>query len=122
MPQVDIRCSQCMSNDYELVNEKTGLVVCRYCRNQWIVPELIQNSAADRFFEEQAERARTIHDNSAETNKQIMDVYSKMPSPKSVFTLAKVIITVIVIVTIISIIVFALMFFNVSNMMVHFFD
>lgn len=121
MPQSDISCPKCKSGDYELVNEKTGVVACRYCRHQWVVPELAQKSVADKFFEEQSRRASIIQDNAAETNKQIMDIYEKMPSPKSVFTLSKVIITITIVATIIIFIVFAFMFFNVSSMMSSFF-
>ena len=78
MPQVTVSCSQCGSGEYRLVSAKTGEVVCVYCRNQWIVPELIQKTETEKFLEEQAKQPRVIHDNTTETDKQLMDMMSGM--------------------------------------------
>ncbi|MCL1847328.1 MAG: hypothetical protein FWF91_05115 [Coriobacteriia bacterium] len=78
MPQIDIHCSQCRSGEYELLDAKTGEVVCRFCRNKWIVPELIQKSETEKFLEEQAKQPRVIYDNTTETDKQLMDLFGKM--------------------------------------------
>jgi len=42
MPQIEIDCPKCKSGEYRLTNERTGEVMCPYCRNQWLVPELAQ--------------------------------------------------------------------------------
>jgi len=46
MPQVYIECSRCKSTDYRVINERTGEVMCSYCRNKWIVRALAQGSSA----------------------------------------------------------------------------
>lgn len=78
MATVDVQCSQCGSGEYQLLDAKTGEVVCRYCRNKWIVPELVVKSETEKFLEEQAKQPRIIQDNSTETDKQLMEIVSSL--------------------------------------------
>jgi uncharacterized Zn finger protein (UPF0148 family) len=78
MTAIEISCSQCGSNEYRLVNARTGEVVCQYCRNQWIVPELVQKSETEKFLEQQAQQPRVIYDNTTETDKQLMGMITSL--------------------------------------------
>jgi DNA-directed RNA polymerase subunit RPC12/RpoP len=44
MSQVDVECVQCGSNEYRIVDERIGEVMCPYCRNKWIVPAIAQRT------------------------------------------------------------------------------
>ena len=107
MPQVDVRCSQCRSGEYELLDDRTGEVICRYCRNKWVVPELIHKTETEKFLEEQAKRPRIVMDNSTETDKQLMDMFGKvlnfnpMRSFSNIFRIAITVIVIIVILMIV---------------------
>lgn len=71
-----IECSQCGSHDYQLLDVKTGEVMCPFCRNRWIVPSLIQKTETEKFLELQAQQPRVIMDNTSETDEKIMDMLS----------------------------------------------
>ncbi|MDR2491878.1 MAG: hypothetical protein LBD25_00200 [Coriobacteriales bacterium] len=76
MPAVEVTCSQCGSSEYRLADAKTGEVFCVYCRNKWIVPELVQLSETEKFLEAQAKRPQVVYDNTSETDRQLMDIVS----------------------------------------------
>ncbi|MDR0346764.1 MAG: hypothetical protein LBH56_00085 [Coriobacteriales bacterium] len=76
MAAIEVSCSQCGSGEYRLVDERTGEVVCQYCRNQWVVPELARKSETEKFLEQQAQQPRVIYDNTAETDRQLMGAVS----------------------------------------------
>jgi uncharacterized Zn finger protein (UPF0148 family) len=76
MTAIEISCSQCGSGEYRLVDARTGEVTCLYCRNQWIVPELIQKTETEKYLVEQAKQPRVTYDNTSETDKQLMSVLS----------------------------------------------
>ncbi|MDR1082439.1 MAG: hypothetical protein LBL27_01045 [Coriobacteriales bacterium] len=76
MAGIEVSCSQCGAGEYRLLDARTGEVACLYCRNQWIIPELVQKSETEKYLEEQAKQPRVTHDNTTETDKQLMDVVS----------------------------------------------
>ena len=53
MTNVHIECSQCGSDDYKLMDPKTGEVQCPFCRKRWIVVELIQKTETEKLLTEQ---------------------------------------------------------------------
>ena len=75
MTKVDIECVQCGSNEYQLLDPKTGEVLCPYCRNRWIVLELVRKTETEKFLAEQAKQPRVIMDNTTETDKKLMDMF-----------------------------------------------
>jgi uncharacterized Zn finger protein (UPF0148 family) len=77
---IEVSCSQCGSGEYRLVNAQTGEVVCEYCRNQWVVPELAQKSETEKFLERQAQQPRVVRDNTTETDKQLMNAIGGLAS------------------------------------------
>jgi hypothetical protein len=80
MASIEVSCSQCGSGEYRVVNTQTGEVVCTYCRNQWIVPELAQKSETEKFLEQQAKQPRIIRDNTTETDQQLMSAIGGLAS------------------------------------------
>ncbi|MCL2756480.1 MAG: hypothetical protein FWD43_00135 [Coriobacteriia bacterium] len=76
MAMIDIKCAQCGSGEYRLLDPKTGEVVCPFCRNQWIVPALIQKTATEKFLEEQAKQPRVTVVSSNETDDQLLKMLS----------------------------------------------
>lgn len=72
MTSVEIECSQCGSGEYRLLDARTGEVACPYCRNRWIVPELIYKNETEKFLAEQAKRPKVIVNNTTETDRQLM--------------------------------------------------
>jgi uncharacterized Zn finger protein (UPF0148 family) len=78
MSAIEVSCSQCGSGEYRLADERTGEVVCEYCRNRWIVPALIKKSETEKFLEQQSQQPRVIRDNTSETDKQLMGMVSSL--------------------------------------------
>jgi uncharacterized Zn finger protein (UPF0148 family) len=83
MAAIEISCLQCGSNEYRVVDERTGEVACQYCRSQWIVPELARKSETEKFMEQQAQQPRVTYDNTTETDKQLMEVITSVASVAS---------------------------------------
>jgi uncharacterized Zn finger protein (UPF0148 family) len=102
---IEVSCSQCGAGEYQLVDSRTGEVVCHYCRNQWIVPELAQKSETEKFLEEQAKQPRIIQDNSTETDRRLIGMLGSMASGTLLAGLRRIgrtiLITVILIVALI---------------------
>ncbi|MDR1796472.1 MAG: hypothetical protein LBR44_03360 [Clostridiales Family XIII bacterium] len=73
---IDIKCDQCGADEYQLLDPKTGEVRCAYCRNRWIVPELIVKTETEKFLEEQSKRPVVVQDNSTETDQELMRMVS----------------------------------------------
>jgi uncharacterized Zn finger protein (UPF0148 family) len=80
---IEISCSQCGSNEYRLIDERTGEIACQYCRSQWIVPELARKSETEKFLEQQAQQPRVTYDNTTETDKQLMEMVTSVASVAS---------------------------------------
>jgi len=78
MEAFEIGCRRCGSEDFELLDAKTGEMLCKYCRNRWIEPALIQKTDTEKFLAEQAKQPKVVIDNTTETDKQIMDMFSKV--------------------------------------------
>jgi uncharacterized Zn finger protein (UPF0148 family) len=76
MTAIEVSCSQCGAEEYRLVDARTGEVICPYCRNRWIVPELIQKTETEKYLVEQAKQPQVMRDNTSETDKQLMNVVS----------------------------------------------
>ncbi|MDR0349984.1 MAG: hypothetical protein LBH64_00330 [Coriobacteriales bacterium] len=76
MTAIEVSCSRCGGEEYRLIDASTGEVVCLYCRNRWIIPELIQKTETEKYLVEQAKQPRITYDNTTETDKQLMDVVS----------------------------------------------
>ena len=74
---IETGCKKCGSEDYQLLDARTGEVLCSYCRNRWVEPLFIQKTETERFLEEQAKRPQVILDNTTETDQQLMDMVSK---------------------------------------------
>ena len=74
MTKTEIRCTKCGSLEYKLLDAKTGEVVCRYCRNQWIEQALRRMSETEKFLEEQAKQPRVTYDNTTETDEKLMNM------------------------------------------------
>jgi len=72
----EIRCEQCGADDYRLLDETTGEVMCSFCRNRWIVPELAKKTETEKFLEQQAKQPRVIRDNTSDTDEQLMRMIS----------------------------------------------
>lgn len=73
-PITPIECSECGSHAYQLLDEKTGEVICLYCRSKWIVPSLIQKTETEKFLELQTQQPKLVVDNTTETDKKLMDM------------------------------------------------
>jgi uncharacterized Zn finger protein (UPF0148 family) len=101
MSAIEVSCSQCGSGEYQLVNARTGEVSCRYCRNQWIVPELAQKTETEKFLERQAQQPRVTYDNSSETDKQLMGMITSMATGHFTAALKRMVKTVLVIIGIV---------------------
>jgi uncharacterized Zn finger protein (UPF0148 family) len=80
MPKIEITCSRCGAGEYQLLDTRTGEVICHYCRSQWIVPELQQKSQTEKFLEEQAKQPRIIRDNTTETDQKLMEMVTGLVS------------------------------------------
>ncbi|MCL1797569.1 MAG: hypothetical protein FWG24_04580 [Eggerthellaceae bacterium] len=80
MSQTDIKCPRCGAGQYNLTDSKTGEVICQFCRNKWIVQELIEKTATEKFLEEAAKQPKIMVDNTTETDKQLMDMIGKIAS------------------------------------------
>ncbi|MDR1013412.1 MAG: hypothetical protein LBL86_00290 [Coriobacteriales bacterium] len=78
MTAIEVSCSQCGANEYRLVDERTGEVACQYCRSQWVVPELARKTETEKFLEQQAQQPRVIHDNTTETDRQLMGMIASL--------------------------------------------
>jgi uncharacterized Zn finger protein (UPF0148 family) len=90
MATVEVQCSQCGSGEYQLLDAKTGEVICRYCRNKWVVPELVVKSETEKFLEQQAKQPRVIQDNSTETDRQLMEMVSGLARSSGLNPLAAI--------------------------------
>jgi len=77
MQAIELGCKKCGSEDFELLDAKTGEVLCNYCRNRWIEPSLIRQTETEKFLAEQAKRPQVVVDNTTETDKQLMDMITK---------------------------------------------
>ena len=77
MASIETGCTRCGAEEYELLDSRTGEVRCKFCRNRWIIPSLIQKTETEKFLEEQAKRPQVTMDNTTETDKQLMDMVSK---------------------------------------------
>jgi uncharacterized Zn finger protein (UPF0148 family) len=73
---IEVTCSQCGAGEYQVVDVRTGEVMCKYCRNKWIVPALAHKTETEKYLAEQAKRPRVLYDNTPETEKQMMTVVS----------------------------------------------
>ncbi|MCL2530279.1 MAG: hypothetical protein FWE41_08160 [Coriobacteriia bacterium] len=80
MQAIEIGCKRCGSEEFRLLNVKTGEVICSYCRNRWIEPSLIEQTETEKFLAEQAKRPQVIVDNTSETDKQLMEMVTKAAS------------------------------------------
>jgi len=80
MRAIEIGCKRCGSEEFDLLNAKTGEVRCAYCRNRWVEPSLIQQTETEKFLAEQAKRPQVIVDNTTETDKQLMEMVTKAAS------------------------------------------
>jgi len=106
MEAIELGCKRCGSEDFELLDAKTGEVICRYCRNRWIEPSLIQRTETEKFLAEQAKRPQVVIDNTTETDKQIMDLITKAAGvatggcAQRVIRLVTIVLVVIVIIAI----------------------
>jgi uncharacterized Zn finger protein (UPF0148 family) len=76
MAAIEVSCSQCGSGEYRLIDARTGEVMCLYCRNRWIIPELVQKTETEKYLIEQAKQPRVTYDNTSETDKQLMSAVS----------------------------------------------
>lgn len=117
MTQIDVSCSQCGSGEYQLLDASTGEVVCPYCRNKWIVPELRQKSETERFLEEQAKQPRVIVDNTTETDKQLMDMISRFAFANPLRAVSNFIRRVFFVAVVIIVLVIVLMLLNVFGVL-----
>jgi len=113
MAQVEISCSQCGSNEYQLVNAQTGEVACRFCRNQWIESALIQKSETEKFLEEQAKQPRVIYDNTTETDDKILGIVRDFSSGRPMWRANKILRRVIIIAVIIVVLIVACLLINI---------
>jgi len=109
MSAIEIGCKKCGSEDFNLVDPKTGEMLCSYCRNRWIEPSFIQRTETEKFLAEQANRPQVIIDNTTETDKQLMDIASKAVGVATGGCLRRA--TRIVIVILIAIVIIAVMSF-----------
>ena len=115
MPAIEINCSQCGSEEYRIVDSRTGEVACNYCRNRWIIPELAQKSETEKFLEKQAERPQVIQDNSSETDRQLLNIFSSLFSGQIFAHLSRIARTILFIVAIIAVVIIAVLVFGLLN-------
>ena len=111
MPTSSIECSQCGSHDYNLLSSKTGEVMCPYCRNKWIVPSLIQKTETEKYLELQAQQPKVVIDNTSDTDKQLMDMFSNIFNLGGCLKQATSLVTGVIVLIII--VVAAIVIFNV---------
>ena len=78
MKAIEIGCKKCGSGEFLLLDPKTGDMLCKYCRNRWVEPSLIQRTEAEIFRAEQANRPQVNEDNLIVIDKQQMDKMSKV--------------------------------------------
>jgi len=74
---IEIGCSKCGSEDFQLLDPKTGEMLCKYCRNRWVEPSLIQKTETEI---EPVKHYHVIVDNNAEANRQFNERTSKIAS------------------------------------------
>ncbi|MCL2806751.1 MAG: hypothetical protein FWD27_01090 [Coriobacteriia bacterium] len=101
MEAIQTGCKRCGSEEFELMNPKTGEVICAYCRNRWIETALIQRTETEKFLAEQAKRPQVTVDNSTETDKQLMDLMTKAAGAATggcVNRVAKAVVLIVVVV------------------------
>jgi DNA-directed RNA polymerase subunit RPC12/RpoP len=80
MAGIEIKCGSCGADDYQLLDANTGEVLCSYCRNKWIVPELIHKTETEKFLEEQAKQPRVVQDNTTDTDRALMSSVASLGS------------------------------------------
>jgi len=56
MTTIRIECAQCGSDEYQVLDAQTGLVMCPYCRSQWIVPALVPSAPIPQYVVIQAQQ------------------------------------------------------------------
>jgi len=113
MPQVEVVCSKCGSVEYRVIDAQKGEVMCPYCHNQWIVPELIQKTETEKFLEEQAKQPRIIQDNTTETDDKLMDMVSGLAGTGPMRSLGRVARTILIVAGIIVILLVACLVINI---------
>jgi hypothetical protein len=120
MTAIEISCSQCGAEEYQLLNASTGEVVCLYFRNRWIIPELIQKTETEKYLVEQAKQPRVTYENRTETDEQLMDIVSGLVGASGILhaigraltRFFKVILAIIIVVIVVLIIFVAVRFFT----------
>ncbi|MCL1891552.1 MAG: hypothetical protein FWG00_06065 [Coriobacteriia bacterium] len=78
MTESNVTCSKCGSSDYKLLDAKTGEVMCNFCRNKWLIKDLVSKTETEKFLEEQAKQPRVIMDNTTDTEKKVMDMVTSV--------------------------------------------
>jgi len=109
MEAIEIGCRKCGSEDFQLLDAKTGEVRCGYCRNRWIEPSLIQRTETEKFLAEQAKRPQVNVDNTTETDKQLMDIITKVAGAATggcARTVSRFVVIALVIIVIIAVLFF----------------
>jgi uncharacterized Zn finger protein (UPF0148 family) len=115
MAKIETGCSKCGSEDYDLLNPRTGEVLCGYCRNRWIIPALVQQTETEKFLAEQAKRPQVIVDNTTETDQQLMNIVSSVAQAATSGCFSRTIKIVMVVIIVIAVLTFigtGLVFFN----------
>jgi uncharacterized Zn finger protein (UPF0148 family) len=117
MAAIEISCSQCGSNEYRLIDERTGEIACLYCRGQWVVPELARKSETEKFLDQQAQQPRVTYDNTTETDQQLMSMITSMVSGGNLLrgafaTLRRALRTFLIIIAIVAVVVIAILIYT----------
>jgi len=121
MAKTDIKCSKCGSFEYRLVDAKSGEVVCNFCRNRWIEPAFKRLSETEKFLEEQAKQPRVTYDNTTETDKKLMDMFSGMAGGGLAGAFKGPLRTVIIVVGIIVVLIIVCLLANIVGVVRSFF-
>jgi hypothetical protein len=72
----EVTCPSCHGETFTVLDDKTGVLRCAYCHNQWIDKNFIKVTETERFLQEQAKQPKIIIDNTTETDKQLMNMFS----------------------------------------------
>jgi ribosomal protein L37AE/L43A len=86
----EICCPTCHAEQFRLIDESRGQLRCEYCRNTWIDLRFKKVSSTERFLQEQAKQPRITFDNTTETDKQLLSLFTGLlnfPSSRLATTL-----------------------------------
>jgi transcription initiation factor TFIIIB Brf1 subunit/transcription initiation factor TFIIB len=80
-----VTCPRCKSHEFEVVDDKTGLLKCTFCKAKWTDERFVKLSHTDKFIKEQSKRPAQIANNSSETDEKLLGTILGLTSVGSFF-------------------------------------